>query len=75
MPQTLLEQSEITSEMPNAIAYIKSSIAYMLCGWIVEWMKRGMQKSGTKRAKMFEETQGTGIIQYLHIRVILHVDF
>ena len=61
--QTLLDQSEITPEMPNAIAYLKSSIAYMLYGWIVEWMKRGMQESGTELAKMFEEAQGTGINQ------------
>ena len=57
--QTLLKQSEITPEMPNAIAYLKSSIAYMLYGWIVEWMKRGMQESGTELAKMFEEAQGS----------------
>ncbi len=35
----------------------------MLYGWIVEWMKRGMQESGTELAKMFEEAQGTGIKQ------------
>ena len=62
--KTLLKQSEITPEMPNAIAYLKSSIAYMLYGWIVEWMKRGMQESGTELAKMFEEAQGSGINQY-----------
>ena len=61
--QTLLEQSEITPEMPNVMAYLKSSIAYMLYGWIVEWMKRGMQESGTELAKMFEEKQGTRINQ------------
>ena len=61
--QMLLEQSEITPEMPNALAYLKSSIAYLLYGWIVEWMKRGMQESGTELAKMFEEAQGTGINQ------------
>ena len=53
--QMLLDQSEITPEMPNALAYLKSSIAYLLYGWIVEWMKRGMQESGTELAKMFEE--------------------
>ena len=61
--QTLLEQSEITPEMPNALAYLKSSIAYMLYGWIMEWMRRGMQESGTELAKMFEKAQGTGINQ------------
>ena len=54
MLQTLLEQSEITPEMPNAMAYLKSSIAYMLYGWVVEWMKRGMQESGTELLKMFQ---------------------
>ena len=61
--QMLLDQSEITPEMPNALDYLKSSIAYLLYGWIVEWMKRGMQESGTELAKMFEEEQGTRINQ------------
>ena len=61
--QTLLKQSEITPEMPNALAYLKSSIAYMLYGWIVEWMKREMPESGTELAKMFEEAQKTKINQ------------
>ena len=55
--QTLLAQSEITPEMPNALAYLKSSIAYMLYGWIVEWMHRGMPESGTELAKMIAEAQ------------------
>ena len=55
--QTLLEHSEITPKMPNALAYLKSSIAYMLYGWIVEWMKRGMPESGTKLARMIAEAQ------------------
>ena len=59
--QTLLEQSEITPEMPNAFAYIRSSIAYMLYGWIVEWMKRGMTESGTELARMIEESQKANI--------------
>ena len=55
--QTLLEQSEVTPELPNALAYLKSSIAYMLYGWIVEWMKRGMPESGTELARMIAEAQ------------------
>ena len=61
--QTLLELLEITPEMPNALAFLKFSIAYLLYGWIVEWMKRGMQEGGTELTKMFEEAQGTGINQ------------
>ena len=59
--QTLLEQSEITPEMPNALAYLKSSMAYMLYGWILEWMKRGMPESGTELARMIEEAQEANI--------------
>ena len=55
--QELLEQSEITPEMPNTLAYLKSSIAYMLYGWIVEWMKHGMPESGTELARMIETAQ------------------
>ena len=61
--QTLLEHSEITPKMPNALAYLKSSIAYMLYGWIVEWMKRGMPESGTKLARMIAEAQESKIGQ------------
>lgn len=39
------------------MAYLKSSIAYMLYGWVIEWMKRGMQESGTELALMIKEAQ------------------
>ena len=54
---TLLEQIEISPDLPNAVAYLRSSIAYLLFGWIVEWMKRGMQESGTELAQMIAEAQ------------------
>ena len=59
----ILKATAITPDLPNALAYLKSSIAYMIYGWVIEWMKRGMQESGTELAKMFEEAQGTGINQ------------
>lgn len=52
-----LEQIEISPELPNAAAYLRSSIAYLLFGWIIEWMKRGMPESGTELAKMISEAQ------------------
>ena len=55
--ETILEHTEITPELPNALAYLKSSIAYMVYGWIIEWFKRGMQESGTELAKMIEDAQ------------------
>ena len=53
----LLEQIEISPELPNAVAYLRSSIAYLIFGWIVEWMKRGMPESGTELAKMIADAQ------------------
>ena len=43
--------------MPNGIAYLKSSLDYMIYGWVIEWMKRGMQESGTELALMFEHAE------------------
>lgn len=60
--ETLLTNFEITPEMPNTLAYFRSSIAYMIYGWIVEWMNRGMPENGTELAQMFEESQKTGIV-------------
>ena len=52
---TLLKSIEITPELPNAAAYLKSAIAYMIYGWIMEWIRRGMQESGTELADMIAE--------------------
>lgn len=54
---TILAQSEITPELPNPVAYLKSSVAYMIYGWVVEWFKRGMQESGSELARMMEASQ------------------
>lgn len=34
---------------------LRCLIAHLISGWVVEWMKREMQESGTEQAKMFEE--------------------
>lgn len=54
---TILKTTVITPDLPNAIAYLKSSIAYMIFGWVIEWMNRGMQESGTELARMIAESQ------------------
>ena len=54
---TILKATVITPDLPNAIAYLKSSIAYMIYGWVIEWMNRGMQESGTELARMIAESQ------------------
>ena len=54
---TLLDYFNLSPEIPNALAYLNSSIGYMLYGWVHEWMRRGMQESGTELARMFAEAQ------------------
>lgn len=55
--ETIIAQFPISKELPNAFAYLFSYVAYSVYGWIHEWIKRGMQESGTEIAKMFEEAQ------------------
>lgn len=56
---TILKSAEITPELPNAMAYLKSAMAYMVYGWVIEWIHRGMQESGTELAKMIAEAQNS----------------
>lgn len=55
--KAILQQFSISEDSPNVIAYLASSIGYMTYGWVYEWIKRGMQESGTELARMFEEAQ------------------
>ena len=53
---TLLSGAKIADNDPNPLAYFKSSIAYMIYGWIDEWMKRGMVESGTELSKIISDS-------------------
>lgn len=52
---TIIQSADIKDNDPNTLAYFKSSIAYMIYGWVHEWMKRGMQESGTVLAAMIDK--------------------
>ena len=54
---TILKNAEITPELPNAAAYLQSAMAYMVYGWVIEWIRRGMQESGTELARMIANAQ------------------
>ena len=55
--ETILSAIPIEPADPNPVAYVKSSIAYMIYGWVDEWMKRGMQESGTELVRMMRSAQ------------------
>ena len=48
---TILQSAAITRDLPNAAAYLRSAMTYMVYGWVIEWMRRGMQESGSELAK------------------------
>lgn len=53
MQETILNTIQITSEMSNLEAYMKSFWAYGIYGWMIEWIKRGMPESGDELSRLF----------------------
>ena len=48
MMETILRTIQITPDMQNLEAYMKSFWAYGIYGWMIEWIKRGMPESGNE---------------------------
>ncbi len=53
MMETIVGTIRITSEMQNLEAYMKSFWAYGIYGWMLEWIRRGMQESGKELLVLF----------------------
>lgn len=53
MQETIINTIQITSEMANLEAYMRSFWAYGIYGWMIEWMKRGMPESGDELSRLF----------------------
>ena len=53
MMETIIGTIQITPEMQNLEAYMKSFWAYGIYGWMLEWIKRGMQESGKELRTLF----------------------
>ena len=54
---TIIASANISDSDPNILAYFKSSVAYVIYGWVHEWMKRGMQESGSELTQMMKQMQ------------------
>ena len=60
MMETIIGTIQILPEMPNLEAYMKSFWAYGIYGWMLEWIKRGMQEGGKELKILFSlAPQGT----------------
>lgn len=53
MMETIIGTIQITPEMQNLEAYMKSFWAYGIYGWLIEWIKRGMPESGKELSSLF----------------------
>ena len=53
MMETIIGTIQITPEMQNLEAYMKSFWAYGIYGWLHEWIRRGMQESGKELRALF----------------------
>ena len=53
MMETIIGTIQILPEMPNLEAYMKSFWAYGIYGWMLEWIKRGMQEGGNELKALF----------------------
>ena len=53
MMETIIVAIQITPDMKNLEAYMKSFWAYGIYGWLLEWIKRGMPESGKELSSLF----------------------
>lgn len=62
------DKIELTTELPNDVAYGKSFFAYAIFGWINEWISRGMPENTTQLNQLFQEQSGVilGTLQALY---------
>ena len=56
----IVKKIGIDPSMTNEEAYAKSSLAYMIFGWVNEWIKRGMEETGTELKDMLLRNSAGG---------------
>ncbi len=54
MMETIIGTIQITPEMQNLDAYMRSFWAYGIYGWMLQWIKRGMKESGNELLMLFK---------------------
>lgn len=54
---SIVDETPISTDMPNAVAYTVSAFSYLIFGWIIEWIRCGMKESSDELIAMFENSQ------------------
>ena len=53
---SIIDQKALSDEMPAPIAYVISAFSYLIYGWIIEWLRRGMKETSAELIAMFENS-------------------
>lgn len=55
---SIVDETIISSDLSAPIAYTLSAFSYLIYGWIIEWIRRGMCESSEELVALFEQNQG-----------------
>ena len=53
---SIIDQKSLSDEMPPPIAYVMSAFSYLIYGWVIEWLRRGMKETSAELIAMFENS-------------------
>ena len=51
----IVDKNAITPDTPSVMAYALSAFSYLIYGWVIEWIRRGMIESVDEILAMFEK--------------------
>lgn len=54
---SIVDETNISTDQPALLAYTTSAFSYLIYGWIIEWIRRGMKETSNELISMFESCQ------------------
>jgi len=54
---SIVDKFVISADQPVHLAYTASAFSYLIYGWIIEWIRRGMNETSDELIAMFEASQ------------------
>ncbi len=54
---SIIDEIPLDSPLPNGAAYALSGFSYLIYGWIIEWIKRGLKEDSAEIVEMFNNNQ------------------
>lgn len=54
---SIVDQKALSNETSAPVAYVISAFSYLIYGWVIEWLRRGMKENSAELIAMFENSQ------------------